>query len=193
MIDIALIKQADKATWNRLVEQYNQMLFNIAYNILNDRELALDIAQDALYTALKNIGSFQGDSFPAFIRWLKKITFRLAINKYHWKKLHKTKSLDEVLENDKNDDEEEETTLGDTIPARVATPLDQADANEQMRVFIETIKDLPPDEKLLFRLRYVQGMKYEEIAKMQNKPLSTIKVQFFRLHNKIRKTVGKKN
>jgi len=191
MIDIELIKKSDKATWDELVEKYNQMLFNIAYNILDDKDLALDISQDALYVALKNISSFEGNTWPEFIRWLKKITFRLAINKYHWKKKHKTKSLDEVLKNDKDDDEEDETTLGDTISGGIATPLEQADKNEQLRAVHEIIEALPADEKELNDLHYVKGLKYEEIAKMLNRPLNTIKVQFFRLHDKIRKMLKK--
>ena len=188
-MNINLIKKSDKDEWNKLVTEYAQMPFNIAFRILSDKEEAKDIAQDTFYNALKKINQFKSNTVPEFISWLRLIATNLALNKYKKKSKYKHQSLDEPFEGN----EDEEVTLEETVASDTPTPLQGATKNEQIRAVHRIIEALPSNEKILYDLRYVKGLKNKEIATMLEKPLNTIKVYFFRLHNKIRQQLKQKD
>lgn len=50
----------------------------------------------------------------------------------------------------------------------------------------EVLDELPKEDKLVIMLRYFEDMKLEEIAKLQEEPLSTIKSRLYRGLKKMR-------
>ena len=73
MDEPALISDAqhgDLNAFNRLVLEYQSPVYNLAYRILGETDAAADAAQEAFISAYKNIHSYRGGSFKA---WLMRI------------------------------------------------------------------------------------------------------------------------
>jgi len=63
-------KKGDLNSFNQLVLKYQEQVFNLACRMMNDETTAQDISQDTFISAYKNIRSFRGGSFRA---WLLRI------------------------------------------------------------------------------------------------------------------------
>ena len=72
----------------RLYQQYSKAMYNLAYRILNNREDAEDILQEAFIECFRSIDSFRFES--TFGAWLKKIIVNKCINQIKKKKIDLT-------------------------------------------------------------------------------------------------------
>ena len=70
MNEETLIQQAQKgdvAAFNRLVVQYQELVFNVAYRIMGDPAAAEDVAQETFITAYQSLRTFRGGSFKSWL------------------------------------------------------------------------------------------------------------------------------
>src|SRR3990172_1988131 len=67
---IQAAQKGDLDAFNRLVLDYQGLAFNLAYRLLGDDPSAQDVTQDAFISAYKNLRSYRGGSFKA---WLLRI------------------------------------------------------------------------------------------------------------------------
>ncbi|HWR70933.1 MAG TPA: sigma factor, partial [Dehalococcoidia bacterium] len=74
MDDIELIRASqngDLDSFNELVRRYQKMAYGVAFRMLGDTQAAEDAAQEAFFSAWRNIRRFRGGSFKA---WVLQIT-----------------------------------------------------------------------------------------------------------------------
>ena len=71
-------KNEDIESFERLIEKYQIVAFNIAYRMIGNKEDASDIAQEALIKVFKSLKSFRGDS--SFSTWFYKIVTNKCID-----------------------------------------------------------------------------------------------------------------
>jgi len=78
--EIGLIRKAregDTAAFGEIVHRYQNPVYATAFQILKDRTLAEDVAQEAFVTAFRSLQNLRAEgSFPP---WLRKITRNLAL------------------------------------------------------------------------------------------------------------------
>ena len=80
---IRAARQDDLEAFNQLVLKYQDMVFGHAYRILQNYDIAEDIAQDAFILAFRKIYQYRGGSFRA---WLLKIVTNLCYSEMRtWK------------------------------------------------------------------------------------------------------------
>src|SRR5215813_9974886 len=98
-VDAALVealRREDPEAATALVEAYGDRVYRLARRITGSREDAEEVAQDALWTAARKIGTFKGDS--AFGSWLYRIAANAAYMKLRTRKAKAREiSMDEVL------------------------------------------------------------------------------------------------
>ena len=70
----------DVAAFEPLVEKYRARVWRLAYQVLRDREEALDCAQEAFVRAFQSLSRFRGQS--AFYTWLFRITLNVATDRH---------------------------------------------------------------------------------------------------------------
>ncbi|HPD18988.1 MAG TPA: sigma-70 family RNA polymerase sigma factor, partial [Candidatus Goldiibacteriota bacterium] len=96
-IDIEQVKKAqkgDKKAFDNLITFYRQVVTDICYKYLRNREDALDMAQEVFYSVYKSIGTFEFKS--RFSTWIYRICVNLCINKldkYKRRKYYETESI----------------------------------------------------------------------------------------------------
>ncbi len=79
--DRALVERAargDREAFGVLVQRHQDRVFNLAYQVVRNREDALDVAQEAFVKAFASLSSFKGEA--SFTTWMHRIVVNLAID-----------------------------------------------------------------------------------------------------------------
>ena len=175
---IELVKKGDKKAYNTLVLKYQDRLVYSVYKFLKDFELAQDIAQEAFIKAYKNIEKFRGDS--QFYTWI----YRIAINTA--KNVVSTKARkSEVYDNETTDQLLSESATTPENPENIL----QA---EQLRSEInKALQNLPEDIRVTLSLREFDGLSYEEIAKVLECPIGTVRSRIHKGREMLDQTFSK--
>ncbi len=161
--------------FEELFERYNTMVFNLACQILGDREEALDVSQEVFLKIFRKIGSFRGES--SLKTWIYCITVHSAANRFRWwNRLRRrgTVSLEEYLFKGASRD----------LPCRVKSNLQSPEESlleQEERAKIEKmLLELPLQQRIAVVMRDIEGLSYEEIAESTKASLGTVKSRIAR-------------
>jgi RNA polymerase sigma-70 factor (ECF subfamily) len=179
MDEIALIndaRQGDLDAFNRLVLAYQDRVYSQAYRVLNDPQSADDATQEAFISAYKNLRSFRGGSFRA---WLLRIVTNACYDELRRRKRKPTTSL-EPMDDSGNEIES---------PHWIADPGELPEENivraELGNAIQNCLDKLPADFRVVAVLVDVQGMDYLEAADVIGKPLGTVKSRLARARSRM--------
>lgn len=170
-------RQGDLDAFNRLVLAYQDRVYNQAYRVLGESQAADDATQEAFISAYKNLRSFRGGSFRA---WLLRIVTNACYDELRRRKRRPTTSLEPLDE------------AGDEIesPHWIADPGELPEDNVQRAELGSAIQhcldELPTDFRVVVVLVDVQGMDYLEAASVIGKPLGTVKSRLARARNRMK-------
>ena len=173
-------QQGDLDSFNHLVLAYQDSLFNIALYILGDADLAADATQEAFISAFRNIKSYRGGSFKA---WLMRIVTNACYDELRRHKRHPTLPY----EPNYGDGEEIETPrwLADSS----MSPEDKFEAAELEHAIQHCLDELPIDFRAVVVLVDIQGMNYREVAHAVRVPLGTVKSRLARARLRMRESL----
>ena len=159
-------KNGDSQAQFSLYNQYKKAMYNLAHRILNNREDAEDILQEAFVDRFRNIGSFRFES--TFGAWLKKILLNRCINHLRKKKLDLTlcENLPPVIY-----EEEEEVTY------------------DTGKIF-KGIEMLPDGYRIILTLYLLEGYDHSEISQILDISESTSKSQYMRAKERLRRILS---
>lgn len=177
MDEVALIKQAQKGdvtAYNRLVLEYQQAVYNVAYRIMGEPQAAEDATQDAFISAFKSLRRFRGGNFKA---WLMRIVTNGCYDELRRRKRRPQSSLDEL-----SDDNESLAFLRSPDQG----PESQHQQMELIRAIEHCLEHLPDDQRITAVLCDVEGYDYKEIARMTSVSLGTVKSRMSRARAKMR-------
>jgi RNA polymerase sigma factor (sigma-70 family) len=148
-----------------LYNLYNKAMYNLAYRILNNREDAEDILQEAFIDCFRNISSFRFES--TFGAWLKRILVNKCINYLRKKKIDITlcENLPPVIYEEEKEDEEVKYETGRILKG---------------------IEMLPEGYRIILTLYLLEGYDHSEISQILNISESTSKSQYSRAKEKLR-------
>ena len=180
MDEIALIhdaRQGDFDAFNRLVLAYQDRVYSQAYRVLNDPQAADDATQEAFISAYKNLRSFRGGSFRA---WLLRIVTNACYDELRRRKRKPTTSLEPL--DDSGDEIESPHWIAD--PGEL--PEDNIVRAELGKAIQNCLEKLPVDFRVVVVLVDVQGMDYLEAADVIGKPLGTVKSRLARARSRMR-------
>jgi len=166
------ILEGDVRDYAVLVDCYKHLAFTIAYRLLNNREDAEEVVQDAFVKAYRNLSSFRQDS--RFSTWLFRIVYNTAISK---KRLKKTvfQSIDEMpFLKEPSDKPEQE---------------DDYDENRGL-MLAKAMQKLPEEERVIISLYYIHESSVEEIHDITGLTKSNVKIKLFRARKKLQELVG---
>ena len=167
-------QQGDIVAFNRLVVQYQELVFNVAYRIMGDPAEAEDVAQETFITAYKSLRSFRGGSFKS---WLIRVATNRCYDELRRRKRRPQTSLDAIT------DENESFAF-------LRSPGEGPEAHRQrveLALMIERcLKGLPDDQRIVTVLGDVEGYDYQQIAEITSVSLGTVKSRISRARGKLR-------
>lgn len=174
MDEVALIqmsRQGDLDSFNRLVLAYQDLVFSQAYRLLGESNLAEDASQEAFISAYRNIHTYRGGSFKA---WLLRIVTNTSYDELRRQKRRPTTPLEPL----DADDEEVESPRWLADPGE--SPEENAERAELGRALQRCLNELPDDFRSVVVLVDVQGLDYSEASQAMGKPLGTVKSRLAR-------------
>lgn len=174
---IYFAQHGDLTSFNRLVLEYQDYAYNVAYRVMGEHAAAEDAVQDAMIKAYKNLKKFRGGSFKS---WLLRIVTNTCYDELRRRKRKPTTPLEPMTD----DDElvESPRWIADTSES----PEDFAMRSELSRAIQNCLDSLTDDFRLVVVLVDIQGMDYSEAADTAATPLGTIKSRLARARKNLR-------
>lgn len=141
---------------SQIFDSHYERVYQYAYRRLGDQEAAQSIASDAFYRLLV---AFQNENGPrdGVLLWLYRTAHNLVIDVYR-QSSRQTLPLDETLLSDKEPSPEE---------ALVAQH-----EHEQVRLALWL---LTPDQQQVIALKFMEGLKNEQVAKIMQTSVGAVK------------------
>ena len=178
---VARIKGGDQSAFEEIVALYQPRIYSLAHRRLGNHQDAEEVTQDAFLRALRGLVGFRGDS--AFSTWLYQIAVNLSQNRYwYWwrRKRHQMVSFDAPLEVDGK------IALSEVIPAGDDAPDDEASTQDLRERIATAMERLSTNHREILKLRNVDNMSYDEIAKILRISMGTVKSRIARAREELR-------
>ncbi len=169
---IKAFKAGDAAAFDRIVVRHMDRIVNLCYWLLGDYQDASDMAQEIFIKVLKGLDDFRFHA--AFSTWLYRITVNACKNRirsleYRFKKLN-------VSISDKPNGHESITDCPDPHPL----PDVKLEEKQYNLLIKNAIKSLPSKQRAVVVLRDMEGLSYEEIARVTGVNIGTVKSRLAR-------------
>jgi len=177
---VSLSKDGSLGAFNSLVERHQTAVYNLCLRLLGQSQAAEDAAQEAFLSAFRALPSFAGGSFRS---WL----LRIAANE----------SKDELRRRRRKDASASLSLMYDNTEL----PLEPPDAAPGAELLYErkeaaaaiqhALLELPFDQRQAVILCDLQGLAYDEVARVTGSSLGTVKSRIHRGRGRLRKVVLK--
>jgi len=178
-VDQRLVERAqrgDKRAFELLVEKYQRKLARLLSRLIRDPGEIEDVTQEAFIKAYRALPSFRGES--AFYTWLYRIGINTAKN-YLVAKGRRAPTSTEM------EAEEAEGHASGELLRDINTP-ESLLLSKEIGITVSAASEALPDElRSAIQLRELEGMSYEEIAKLMNCPIGTVRSRIFRARETI--------
>ena len=178
-IDQQLVERAqrgDKHAFELLVSKYQRKLGRLLSRFIRDPGEVEDVTQEAFVKAYRALPSFRGDS--AFYTWLYRIGINTAKNYLV--------SMGRRAPTTTNYDAEEAEGFDDGDQLRdLNTPENLLMSKQIAQTVNQSMDRLPEELRAAIMLREIEGMSYEDIAKIMNCPIGTVRSRIFRAREAI--------
>jgi RNA polymerase sigma-70 factor, ECF subfamily len=181
MDDTALICSArlgDLDAFNRLVLNYQDLIYRQAYHLLGDREGAEDAVQEAFLSASRHLRVFRDGNFKC---WLLRIVTNTCYDELRRRKRRRTIPLEPV---DTHEDTVESTSWLEDPQELPELRVERSDLAHQLQGCLDS---LPPDFREAVVLVDIQGLDYQEAARAAGIPVGTLKSRLARARMKLRR------
>lgn len=168
-------QEGDMGAFTELVQLYKDRLFNFIFRMVHSREEAEDLLQEVFLRVYKSLATYSPQY--QFSTWIYRIAQNLCIDHLRRRRLPSF-SVDAPVGED--DD------LVMEVPDESMSPealFESADLRHEVE---EAIASLPPRYRSVIILRHIQGLTYEEISRITDLPVNTVKTHIFRARRILR-------
>lgn len=171
--DAALVRRAqegDLVAFDELVRRYQERVYSTIYHMTASHEDAADLAQETFIKAFQALKTYKGDA--SFYTWLYRIAVNKTINFLKTRRNKTHLSLNDLDLNAEND------------PGLVAlisdkTPRRELGLSELQEKLNEAMMKLSSVHRLAVTLHDVQGLPHEEIARIMDCNVGTVRSRLF--------------
>jgi RNA polymerase sigma-70 factor (ECF subfamily) len=162
---IARIAEGDRKAFEELYYLYHRRLARFLTRLTRRYDIAEEVVNDTFWVVWRKAKTFRGDSQPS--TWILGIAYRKARNAF--------RSSARLAE--KN------------LQAEFLPPTDEEPAGtEELRDWLtRALSELPVEQRLAVELCYELGYSCEEIAKIMDCPVNTVKTRLFHARGKLQR------
>ncbi len=177
---IKKIRKGSKAAFEELMRKYNRKIFNFVIRMVRNDEVAVELTQDFFIKIYTVIDKYNFEY--KFSTWAYRICYNLVIDHIR-KNQMQTESLDSDTVSQKEIISSENYIKDDGF--RI---LSDEEVKNQLWKLVDGI---PLKFKEVILLRYIQELKYEEIADMTGLPVGTVKNRIFKAKEILKQEIEK--
>lgn len=161
---VLLLQQGDESAFKKLVDEWQNMVYNTAISIVQNEDDADDITQEVFIQVYQSVSSFKGES--KFSTWLYRVTVSKALD--HEKKKKRKKRFGFVQSLFGGDGEEQVHAVEFNHPGV------QMEKKEKASELFNALKKLPDKQRIAFTLHKLEGQSYQEVAEIMNTSLYAV-------------------
>ena len=172
---IQAVLNGDANAFEVIVRAYEKNVYNIALRMTSDREDALDISQEAFLKAYHSLHTYRGEG--SFSVWLYRIVSNTCLDFMRSRSRRNEVSLS--VEDESGETAEMEIRDDSLSPERL---YERKLTRESLR---KGLMRLPEDQRKILLLRGIQGLSYEEIARVLSIEGGTVKSRIYRARRKL--------
>ena len=170
----AFREKRHRTCFRLLHDRYAGKIYSKAITMLRDEDEAQDATQEIFTKIFLNLGKFKGNS--KFSTWVYSVTYNFCIDK-----IRKEKRSRELFASEIENPPDQEADEGD----------DQALLSMQAAGLRKVLLQLNDADRTLLLLKYKDGVKIKDIARMFDKNESAIKMQLKRAKEKAKRIYDK--
>ena len=152
--------QTKEAAFKKLVHEYQRPLYNLIRSIVLNHDDSDDILQNTFIKIFQNIDKFKGES--KLFSWMYRIATNEALT------FMKSKAFKNKISN-----EELQIKLIDNLAADVYFDGDEIQLKLQKAMLL-----LPEKQQLVFKMKYFQELKYEEMSTILGTSVGALKASY---------------
>lgn len=168
---------AGEPAFTELVKRHYSHAFQIAFGTLNNREDAEEVVQDAFLRIHRALPAFRGEA--EFSTWMYRIIINLCNNKFRWNRVRGSRISDSI-DAPLNVHGSSSPSLRMEIRDRELPPDQRCVFDETNRRLHEAMQRLPESYREAVILRNVKQLDYEQIARILNCAIGTVKSRISR-------------
>jgi RNA polymerase sigma factor (sigma-70 family) len=174
---IVQLQQGDEPAFKKLVDEYEDMVYNTALSMVQNEDDADDITQEVFIQVYKSVSSFKGES--KFSTWLYRITLGKALDHEKRKKRKKRFGFMQGLF---SADEAEQVHA-----VEFNHPGVQLEKKEKAAELFNALNKLPDNQRIAFTLHKLEGQSYQEVAEIMNTTLYAVESLMGRAKTNLKK------
>lgn len=159
-------KEKDLKAFEILIKRHQKKLRSVVFRFLRNTEDLDDVSQEVFIKAFKSIKSYRGNS--SFSTWLCCIAVNTCKDKLKSQKNYNNKVI--------NIDDKTFHQIPDNNSRSVERNFDMT---EEQTLVHQVIKELPLSQQTAIILHDIEELTYEEISKISNCPIGTVKSRLF--------------
>lgn len=167
------IKKREKAAFREIYSRFSQLVFNLVFKVLNDREETEEVVQEVFLQIWNKAGAYDS-SRGALSTWIINISRSRSIDRL--RKLGKKGYSIDLNE--------------ETLSSNYDFSLIIENREERKKVIQEALDSLPEDQRTAIEMVYYQGFTHVETAETLNQPVGTIKTRLRLGVAKLRERIG---
>jgi len=169
----------DDGAFEKLVLAHQKQVYNLCLRMSGSADDAYDLSQESFLKAWRALGQYQFEA--GFSTWLFRLTSNVCIDFLRRRKRESHVSLTF------SDDEEEgkEISLPDAAPLPEQTLL----VRETREELMAAMQALPAEYRVILQLRVVESLPYDEIGRILDIPIGTVKSRLARARIQLRKNL----
>lgn len=170
----------DRRAFGELVRRHQDAVFGLVSRLVGARSDVEDIAQDAFLRAYRALPTFRGDA--QFGTWLYRIAWNTCLDRRE-QQAHRQEHEVSLGPEDDEDDPHEPADPDAPLPDEV---LEADDVRERLA---HHLGQLPDHYRAVLTLYYYGQQSYDEIARVLDIPMNTVKVHIHRAKAQLRKAL----
>lgn len=164
-------KNGDANAFSELYDFYFDKIYKFVYFRVNHKESAEDLCEDVFIKAWSKIKHVNEKSFGG---WLYSIAKNRIIDYYRQNKsIVDISELENILEADEN-------------------IIDHTNLQFDQKILMDMIKKLPPDQQIIIKLKFLEGLDNSEISELISKKEGAIRVLQHRAIQNLQKLFSEK-
>jgi len=163
-------RRGDLQAYDELIKRYQERIYATVYHMTANHEDANDLAQEAFIKAFQALRSFKGGS--SFYTWVYRIAVNKTINFLKQRKNKAQMSLDDLDFNAEHDPDLV-ALISEKTPRR---EVGLAELQEKLNAAMQKLSE---PHRMVVVLHDVQGLSHEEIAKIMECNIGTVRSRLF--------------
>lgn len=163
-------RDGDEAAFGELMQAYHQRVYGVLIGMVRNADDARDLSQTAWIKVWNKLDTFKGDA--DFYTWLYRVTTYVGLD--FIRKRNRKREVD--LLDEMQPDRDADSRVAPSVQSR---PDHAAEKGEIRDVFDAALATLSPEHQTTLMLREVEGLSYDEIAKVMKCRRGTVMSRIF--------------